>query len=128
MLERDYIMRLTREFAAALALVLEKNEIKSKKQKLLELYNSYIGPSAFYHTASMDDIMDSFESIKESERLYKMEMLAELYYAEADIETGPTRHMLLEKAFTMFSFIDSNRKTYSIDRINKIYDINKKLE
>ncbi|HRN15997.1 MAG TPA: hypothetical protein PLF38_02965 [Xylanibacter oryzae] len=128
MLERDYIMRLTREFAAALALVLEKNEIKSKKQKLQELYNSYIGPSAFYHTASLDEVMESFESVKESERLFKMEMLAELYYAEADMETGPTRHMLLEKAFAIFSFIDSNSKTYSMDRINKMYEINKKLQ
>lgn len=128
MLERDYIMRIIQEFMAALAQFLEKDEIKDKSEQMQELYNKYVGPSDFLHTCSMDDLMDSFKRFDESERLYKMEMLAELYYAESDFKIGAPRNMLLERALLLFNFIDKHSKTYSIDRLNKIADIKNKLE
>ena len=39
MLERDYIMRLIREFLAALARLLEKKEVTDRHEELKKLYD-----------------------------------------------------------------------------------------
>ena len=82
----------------------------------------------FYHTATMDDVMDSFTRWPVEERLYRMEMLAELYYAETAVKTGPMRQLLLERAMQMFVFIDRNSRTYSFDRQAKISRIQALLD
>lgn len=121
MLQQDYIMRIIREFMEALQLyVSRQKDVKKKQEKILELYDSYVGDHVFYHTATMDDVMDSFTQWPVEERLYRMEMLAELYYAETEVKTGPMRQMLLERAMQMFVFIDRNSRTFSFDRQSKI--------
>lgn len=121
MIQQDYIMRIIREFMEALQLyVSRQKDVKKKQEKILELYDSYVGDHVFYHTATMDDVMDSFTRWPVEERLYRMEMLAELYYAETEVKTGPMRQMLLERAMQMFVFIDRNSRTFSFDRQSKI--------
>ncbi|MBQ1774459.1 MAG: hypothetical protein IIZ97_09550 [Prevotella sp.] len=121
MLQQDYILRIIREFMEALQLyVSRQKDVKKKQEKILELYDSYVGDHVFYHTATMDDVMDSFTQWPVEERLYRMEMLAELYYAETEVKTGPMRQMLLERAMQMFVFIDRNSRTFSFDRQSKI--------
>lgn len=121
MLQQDYIMRIIREFMEALQLyVSRQKDVKKKQEKILELYDSYVGDHVFYHTATMDDVMDSFTRWPVEERLYRMEMLAELYYAETEVKTGPMRQILLERAMQMFVFIDRNSRTFSFDRQSKI--------
>jgi len=121
MLQQDYILRIIREFMEALQLyVSRQKDVKKKQEKILELYDSYVGDHVFYHTATMDDVMDSFTQWPVEERLYRMEMLAELYYAETEVKTGPMRQMLFERAMQMFVFIDRNSRTFSFDRQSKI--------
>ena len=84
MLQRDYISRLIREFMAALQRYLEKNEAGARRKTAEDLFRQYFGSYEFYHTATHDEIMSSFEKYPEEERISRMEMLAELYYAEAD--------------------------------------------
>lgn len=121
MIQQDYIMRIIREFMEALQLyVSRQKDVKKKQEKILELYDTYVGDHVFYHTATMDDVMDSFTRWPVEERLYRMEMLAELYYAETEVKTGPMRQILLERAMQMFVFIDRNSRTFSFDRQSKI--------
>lgn len=121
MLQQDYILRIIREFMEALQLyVSRQKDVKKKQEKILQLYDSYVGDHVFYHTATMDDVMDSFTRWPVEERLYRMEMLAELYYAETEVKTGPMRQMLFERAMQMFVFIDRNSRTFSFDRQSKI--------
>ncbi len=126
MLERDYIMRLVREFFEALELLKRKN-LKERKDELERMYGQYVGLYALYHTATIDDIMRSMESYAADERLERMEMLAELYYAESALVSAPERSALLEKAFALFSFIDRHDRTYDMVRLAKIADIKRRL-
>ncbi len=126
MLERDYIMRLVREFFEALEL-LKRKDLKERKDELERMYNQYVGPYTFYHTASVDDIMDSMQRYNPAERLPRLEMLAELYYAESALVSAPERSALLEKAFALFSFIDRHDRTYDMVRLAKIADIKRRL-
>lgn len=123
MLQRDYIMRLLREFFAALARTLEKKEISDRREQLQKLYDQYVGPYSLYHNATIDEVMNVLGGIEESQRLYKMEILAELYYAEADTVGQPTRDRLLDNAFQLFTFIEQNGDTYSIERQLKMRQI-----
>ncbi len=128
MLQRDYIQRLIREFMAALERMLEKKEVETRREKIKELYDQYVGPYAFYHIATIDDVMKAMAGIDDEEkRLIKMDMLAELYYHEADTVGQPLRDELLDKAFMLFDYVESHGDTYSIDRRNKMAEIRQKI-
>ena len=128
MLQQDYFLRIIEEFAKALSLFKQsKKDLKQKQDEILKLYDIYVGDNVFYHIASMDDIMDSFTRFPEDERLERMEMLAELYYAESDLKSGPSRDMLLENARKLFIFIDHHSRTLSLQRQQRIIQIEKDI-
>lgn len=127
MLERDYIMRLIREFLAALARLLEKKEMTDRHEELKKLYDQYVGSYTFYHLAPVEKVIEALGQEDEEKRFYKMEMLAELYLAEADMVSKPEGGQLLEKSFALFDFLDHYSKTYSIDRIKKMDGIRQRL-
>ncbi len=121
MLQQDYFMRLLREFAEALQLLLNKKDHDRQMKEMQAMYNRYIGNSSeFFHTASIDEVMTSFDRFHEDERISRMEMLADLYYAEAGLTTTPSRAILLERALTLYVYVDANSRTYSIGRLEKI--------
>ena len=63
----------------------------------------------------------------EEKRLSKMDMLAELYYHEADTVGQPTRDELLNKAFMLFDYVEAHGDTFSIERRNKMAEIKQKI-
>lgn len=126
MLHKDYIMRLVREFAEALELLLKK-DVRQRRDEIEKMYEMYVGPYAFYHTSPLDDVMDSFTRFPEEERLRRMEMLAELYYAEAPLLGAPMREAQLNNALALFGFIDRHDRTYSLDRMAKMADIRRRI-
>ena len=123
MLQRDYIQRLIREFMAALQRLIEKNEAGERQEEVRRLFTQYVGDYTFYHTATLEDVMQSFGKYPEEERLERINMLAELYYAEADSLSEPARTAVLDRAFMLFDFIDRHSRTYSPDRLKKMNDI-----
>jgi len=126
MLQRDYIMRLIREFMAALQRLLEKNEITTRREEIKQLYEKYVGPYALYHNATTEEVMQALAGEDEEHRLYKLEILAELFHAEADMESEPFASFLLNKSLVLFEHLDRTSKVYSIDRKNKIALIKRK--
>lgn len=129
MLQRDYIQRLIREFMSALERMLEKKEVEVRREKIKELYDQYVGPYAFYHTATIEDVMKSLAGIADEEtRLSKMDMLAELYFHEADLESKPIADTLLDKAFQLFDYVETHGDTFSIDRRNKMANIERRRD
>jgi len=127
MLQRDYILRLIREFMAALERMLEKKEVADRREEIKQLYEQYVGPYALYHNATIDEVLLALAGMDEEQRLPRMEMLAELFYAEADTVSNPERESLLEKAFALFSIIEREGKTYSLKRRWKMQDIQERI-
>lgn len=125
MLQRDYIQRLIREFMAALQRLIEKNEAGERLEEARRLFTQYVGDYTFYHTATLEDVMQSFGKYPEEERLERINMLAELYYAEADMLSEPVRTAELERAFMLFDFVDRHGRTFSLDRLRKMDSIAK---
>ena len=127
MLQRDYILRLIREFMAALERMLEKKEVADRREEIKQLYEQYVGPYALYHNATIDEVLLALAGMDEEQRLPRMEMLAELLYVEADTVSNPERDFLLEKAFALFSIIEREGKTYSLKRRWKMQDIQERI-
>jgi hypothetical protein len=61
-----------------------------------------------------------------------LEILAELFNAEAELDLAQgNKSGCLEysrKSLILFEFVDTNQKTYSLERINKMESIRKRIE
>ena len=128
MLQQDYIMRLIREFFAALQRALEKNEIEDRTKAIHELYDQYVGPYEFYQNATIEEVMKDIKRYPEEQRIHRLEMLAELYYVEAPLRVLPFSDQLYRQAYLLFRYIDSHSGVYSFDRKKKIEEIEKKIQ
>ena len=112
MIRQDYFIRLVKEFAAALQRAMAKKDYEKRREAIKDLYTQFIGDYQFYHTATIDEVM--------KERLVKLEMLAELYFAEADYLSNPFKEVILNKAYSLYLFVDKYSNDYSIDRKHKL--------
>ena len=128
MLQRDYIKRLIREFAEAIRRMLDQKEVTKRRESIRQLYEQYLGPYNLYHFATIDELMLAIQSYPEDERLERLAMLAELYYAEADTEASAhDRETLLQKAFNLFEYLEKESGVYSIERRGKMAELMKQL-
>lgn len=125
MLQRDYFIRVLQEFTAALTRFLEKNEGEDKKDKdLIDLWRQYVGDYDTLRNLSFEELITfSNEQWKKDERVDRLEMTAELLYAEASYKEKPLRDILLDKSFKVFDYVDANSSTFSIDRKTKMEQI-----
>ena len=128
MLQQDYIMRLIREFFAALARALEKPEIEDRAKAIHQLYLQYLGDYEFYQNATIEEGLERISHFPEEQRLYRTEMLAELYYAESDLRPAPIAETLLWRALPLFEYVDRHSKLYSFDRLRKMDEIRRRID
>ncbi len=128
MLQQDYFLRLVREFAQALQLLLNKKDREQQLEEMRRMYEQYLGgPYEFWHTATLEDALDAISQFPESERMDRLEMLAELYYAESSLHLQPTHERLLQQALMFFSYCDSHSGTYSLQRQQKLDAIRRQM-
>ena len=128
MIQQDYFIRLIREFFAALARALEKNEVEAQSEAVHELYRQYLGSYEFFQNATIEEAMDYIQLYyPEEQRIQRLEMLAELYYAEADLRAYPIGETLLTKALPLFEYVDRHSGIFSIMRTQKIDAIRRRI-
>lgn len=127
MLQRDYFIRIIQEFMAALAAFLEK-EKDTPDKGLKELYRQYVGDYDTLRNLTTDELLGyAKEQWKAEERVDRIEMVAELLYAEASLRQNPLRDMLMQKAFRSFDYVDTHSNTFSIGRKQKMATIQQEL-
>ncbi len=120
MLQRDYIIRLLQEFTAAIARFLEKKE-NNNTDELRDLYRQYVGDYELLRNCSVDELLTyAAEQWNDEERIGKIGMVAELLYAEAFTTTSLIRHVLMEKSYRLFDYIEGKDKVFSIERRQKM--------
>ena len=128
MIQQDYFIRVIREFFAALARALEKKEIEGRSKAIHEMYEQYLGSYEFYQNATPEEAIEQIMLLyPEEQRYQRMEMLAELYYAEAEWRVYPINMGLLQRALTLFEIIDRNSGIYSLARADKIRSIRRRI-
>lgn len=120
MFERDYILRLLNQFFDDLNMFINSRK-KDKQTYMLFLYNTYVGDYSFFHMESIDVILESFNKYGADERFERMQMLAELYFQEAQLGMLEAEIChLYQKSLAIWECIQMNTNVYSIDRIQKI--------
>ena len=129
MLQRDYFIRLIEEFNAAISRFLTKKDDELKRDKdLKDLYRQYVGEYDDLCNLSVDELLTyAKEQWKEEERIDKINMVAELLYAEGSYKGQPLRQILLEKAYALFDYVEANDSTFSIDRRQKMEAMRQEL-
>lgn len=130
MLQRDYFIRLIEEFNAAISRFLTKKDDELKRDKdLKDLYRQYVGEYDDLRNLSVDELLKyAKEQWKEEERIDKINMVAELLYAEGSYKGQPLRQILLEKAYALFDYVEANDSTFSIDRRQKMEAMRQELD
>ncbi len=120
MIRQDYFLRLLEEFATALATMMKKKE-DERDDSLKDLYRQYVGDYTLLRNMSVDELIAyAANEWDDKERTDRLEMAAELLYAEGCYKTNPLRNMLLEKAYLLFAYVDEKQGVYSIERKTKI--------
>lgn len=128
MIQQDYFIRIIREFFEALARALEKKEMEGRSKAIQNMYQQYLGSYEYYQNATAEEAIDHITTAyPEEQRYQRMEMLAELYYAEAEWRAYPINTTLLERALQLFELIDRNSDTFSLARADKIKDIQNRI-
>ena len=120
MIRQDYFIRLLKEFAAALQRAMAEKQYEKRREAIKDLYTQFVGD---YQSTTQPLLMTWWkrtESFPEEERLMKLEMLAELYFAEADYLSNPFKEVILNKAYSLYLFVDKYSNDYSIDRKHKL--------
>ena len=130
MLQQDYFIRLIEEFNTAISRFLTKKEDDMKRDnELKDLYRQYVGEYDDLRNLSVDELLTyAKEQWKEEERIDKINMVAELLYAEGSYKGQPLRQILLEKAYALFDYVEANDSTFSIDRRQKMEAMRQELD
>ena len=130
MLQRDYFIRLIEEFNAAISRFLTKKDDDLKRDKdLKDLYRQYVGEYDDLRNLSVDELLTyAKEQWEEEERIDKINMVAELLYAEGSYKGQPLRQMLMEKSYRLFDYVEANGSTFSIDRRQKMEAMRQELD
>ena len=128
MLQRDYFIRLIEEFQAALARLFHVRQDDKRDDMIRDLYRQYVGNYDDLRNLAVDEIMIyGKERWREDQRVERLNFLAELLYAEAEYKTNPLRGMLMDKAFKLFSYVDSHSGVMSLDRRQKMKRISREI-
>lgn len=128
MLQRDYFIRLIEEFQAALARLLHVRQDDKRDDMIRDLYRQYVGNYDDLRNLTVDEMMIyGKEQWREDQRVERLNFLAELLYAEAVYKTNPLRGMLMDKAFKLFSYVESHSGVMSLDRRQKMKRISREI-
>lgn len=121
MLQRDYFIRIIEEFMAAVSRFLEKDEGKRTDEELRDLYRQYVGDYGVLRNLTVEEAIGyAHDQWTEERRMARLEMLAELWYAEGSVKQQPLRNLLLDKAFRLYDYVDGHSPDFSLVRKQKM--------
>jgi len=135
MYQKDYILRMAEMISELIAAILGKMKLGDYQQASQML-------GRIYYDALKEDA-SYFKSIPEEELTHKLlqehnytndhlGILAELFNAEAELNMAEGKNTesieYSRKSLILFEFIDTEQKTYSPERINKMEAIRKRIE
>ncbi len=135
MYQRDYILRMIEmmgELIAAIMGLIRKGKFGEAKEGLANLYYNVLKEdAAFFRNLKEENFTNDL--LKDHNYTNNhLEILAELLNAEAELNLARGDNQLCleysRKSIILFEYIDSEQKTYSLERINKMEQIRKRIE
>lgn len=135
MYQRDYILRMIEmigELIAAILLKIKKGDYKQASDQLSKIYYDILKEDASFFRKLPEENLTSKLLNEHNYTNGHLEILAELFNAEAELCIAKGNHAesldYSRKSLILFEFIDAEQKTYSLERINKMENIKKRIE
>ncbi len=135
MYQKDYILRMIEMFGELLAGIfglIKKGQYDRASEQIGKVYYDLLKEDAsFFRVIPEEDLTQKL--MKEHNYTNgHLEILAELFNAEAELAlaqgNNPGCMEYSRKSLILFEFIDEDLKTYSLERINKMESIRKRIE
>jgi hypothetical protein len=135
MYQKDYILRMIEMFSEMLAGIfglIKKGQYDRATERIGKVYYDMLKEDAsFFRVIPEEDLTDRLMQ-KHNYTNGHLEILAELFNAEAELTLAQgNKSGCLEysrKSLILFKFVDTNQKTYSLERINKMESIQKRID
>jgi hypothetical protein len=135
MIERDFFMRMLQDFfsmiAKLLRLKVEEPDTTRVQERFDEMYRQFFRkPAEYFYALEKESIPEELtkHNMSDAEHFAMVQMLSELLYQDGLIKNNMVDKItLLEKSLFLLQYLESNSKTYSWDREQKMSDINKIL-
>lgn len=131
MFEKDYFMRLIQTLLEGIQRIInniDKEDINEAKQQLNDCYGLLGKDASFFMESSISDIILFFKT-KEGDSLKMLEILAEMFFLEAQTETSLTlKKKHLNKSKSLFDYNREHSKEYSFEINNRLEQIKNELK
>jgi len=135
MYQKDYILRMIEmlgELLAGIFGLIKKGEYRRASEQIGRIYYSILKEdAAFFRTIPEADLTHKL-LYEHNYTNSHLEILAELFNAEAELTFAQGKKSesieYSRKSLILFEFIDTDQKTYSLERINKMESIRKRIE
>jgi len=135
MYQKDYILRMIEELGKFLALLfglIKKGEYKKASEQLGNIYYDLLKEDAAFFRNIPEEYLAHELLEKHNYTNGHLEILAELFNAEAELclaqNDKPGAFSNSRKSLQLFRFIDTELKTYSQERIDKMKEIEERLK
>lgn len=135
MYQKDYILRLIEEMTKFLAVVfglMKKGEYQEASEHLEKTYYELLKQDAAYFRKIPQDDLTSDLLKKHNYTNGHLEILAELFNAEAEIRKakGDIKGNISfsQKSLILYRFVDKELRTYSQERLDKIARIESRIK
>jgi len=135
MYQKDYILRMIEmlgELLAGIFGLIKKGEYRRASEQIGRIYYNILKEdAAFFRTIPEADLTHKL-LYEHNYTNSHLEILAELFNAEAELTFAQGKKSesieYSRKSLILFEFIDVDQKTYSLERINKMESIRKRIE
>jgi hypothetical protein len=135
MYEKDYILRMIEMFGELLRGIIgliRKGEYNKASEQIGRVYYDILKEDAsFFRTIPEDELTNKL-LLEHNYTNGHLEILAELFNAEAELslaqgnKSGSIEYS--RKSLILFEFIDADQKIYSLERINKMESIRRRID
>jgi ATP/maltotriose-dependent transcriptional regulator MalT len=131
MFEKDYLMRLIQTLMDAINRIInniDKGDIEEAKKQLTDSYKLLDNNESYFFEKNYEEIV-AFFKLKEGNHLKRVEILAELLFLDASIETDKIiKKNKIAKSEQLFKHYLQFSKEYSFEIKNKLALIETELE
>jgi len=135
MYQKDYILRMIEMFGEMIAGILgriKKGEYKQASDQISRIYYDMLKEDASFFRKIPENELTHMLLDEHNYTYGHLEILAELFNTEAELclaqgdKSGSLEYS--RKSLILFEFIDSEQKIYSLERINKMESIKKRID
>lgn len=131
MYKRDYILKMVQQIYSAIARLLNDDDrgLTERQKDVEAMYSMFGGDADYFRSADVEEILRDLTKF-EDDYAERVEMLAEVMYADARLFIGnyEIRRDIIAKSLALYNYADEHFGEYSIERIGRMAELQEMLK